>query len=598
MLDSQVKCQSSRGVVVGRRLVLLIGICLVSSARVCSEETYAAPQLLWRFMTGSRIPQRVAVGHDGIVYAASNDKNLYALYPDGTLKWQYELSGRPATVPVLGYDGSIYLGVWPGTFCSLAPNGALRWSYQTGAQSIVGNPAVGVNGDLYLCGDQGRVYALSYSGKPIWSRQLQREIVTDVSIGGDGTVFVGTDDRRLNALRPDGVKRWDMLLSGIPGSAAIGDDATVYVGAFGLHAVSPEGSPLWSYVVPEEISDPVLGRNGIVVVGTRRGKLYTIDRSGEKVWDVNLGSPIVHSPVLTEDGTVIVAAGRDLYAVSPAGVVEWRFRVTRDFGPPLVDRGGTIYVGADDWMVYALAGGHGGLARSSWPVSGHDTANTGRVSGLRDLRGPAYEILRAKLYSDETEMKSLALQEIEQYLKGERYLGVYVQDLELLLDYAVFEGLKYRSQHFAPNLGSMPSIRLKSCALLGSLATEEAKRTLLAVVSEEQDVTIRTHAVEAIGRIGHDRDGVAARVFERSLTSRPEDEQLAVAVVGALGRISEHDGGLYEDAAFRSLVRIVRGVYRPSVRQQAAQVLRAVLAAIAERDAGGVELQVREGAMR
>ena len=62
-----------------------------------------AGALRWRFVTGGEIRGAPAVGHDGVLYLASADRFLYAIYPDGTIKWKLRLDGRLRHSPALGH---------------------------------------------------------------------------------------------------------------------------------------------------------------------------------------------------------------------------------------------------------------------------------------------------------------------------------------------------------------------------------------------------------------------------------------------------------------------------------------------------------------
>lgn len=56
---------------------------------------------------------RVAlVGTRGLltVYVGSQDRSLYAINPDGTLKWTLPVGEKGLSSPVLGADGTIYVG--------------------------------------------------------------------------------------------------------------------------------------------------------------------------------------------------------------------------------------------------------------------------------------------------------------------------------------------------------------------------------------------------------------------------------------------------------------------------------------------------------
>ena len=64
---------------------------------------------------------------------------------------------------------------------------------------------------------------------------LKREVLMDSSpaIGSDGTVYVGSYDKKLYAINgKSGVKLWEFETGGaVDSSPAIGSDGTVYVGS-------------------------------------------------------------------------------------------------------------------------------------------------------------------------------------------------------------------------------------------------------------------------------------------------------------------------------------------------------------------------------
>jgi outer membrane protein assembly factor BamB len=76
----------------------------------------------------------------------------------------------------------------------------------------------------------------------------------------------------------------------------------------------------------------------------------------EIAWTVTTGGPIVSSPAVTEDGTVLVGShDGKLYAVARDGSTKWSY-ATGDiiFGSPAVAHDGTIYIGSDDDHLYAV----------------------------------------------------------------------------------------------------------------------------------------------------------------------------------------------------------------------------------------------------
>ncbi|MDP2982713.1 MAG: PQQ-binding-like beta-propeller repeat protein [Candidatus Latescibacter sp.] len=70
-------------------------------------------------------------------------------------------------------------------------------------------------------------------------------------IGEDGTIYAGSYDRHIYALRPDGTLKWEYEVDGpIRGSPAIGSDGTIYFGSsdYNIYALYPNGSlsPIYS----------------------------------------------------------------------------------------------------------------------------------------------------------------------------------------------------------------------------------------------------------------------------------------------------------------------------------------------------------------
>jgi outer membrane protein assembly factor BamB len=77
----------------------------------------------------------------------------------------------------------------------------------------------------------------------------------------------------------------------------------------------------------------------------------------EIAWVVATGGPIVSSPAVAADGTVLFGShDGKLYAVARDGTTKWSY-ATGDiiFGSPAVAHDGTIYIGSDDDHLYAVA---------------------------------------------------------------------------------------------------------------------------------------------------------------------------------------------------------------------------------------------------
>ena len=123
-------------------------------------------------------------------------------------------------------------------------------------------------------------------GTVLWAFETGDWVDSSPAIGSDGTVYVGSDDKKLYAINPkSGVKIWEFETGGgVYSSPAICSDGTVCVGS----ALSK--------------------------------KLYAINgKSGVKLWEFKTGSYVGSSPAIGSDGTVYVGdkgrGGNKLYAI-------------------------------------------------------------------------------------------------------------------------------------------------------------------------------------------------------------------------------------------------------------------------------------------
>jgi outer membrane protein assembly factor BamB len=85
------------------------------------------------------------------------------------------------------------------------------------------------------------------SGTVLWEFETGSVVYSSPAIGSDGTVYVGSLDKKLYALNgKSGVKLWEFVTGGnVYSSPAIGSDGTVYVGDGGrggnkLYAIKTE----------------------------------------------------------------------------------------------------------------------------------------------------------------------------------------------------------------------------------------------------------------------------------------------------------------------------------------------------------------------
>ncbi len=111
---------------------------------------------------------------------------------------------------------------------------SLKWSYTTG-EAVFSSPAIASDGTIYVGSDDRKLYALDPNGTLKWSYTTEKDVhavVSSPAIASDGTIYVGGQGLKLYALNSKGTLKWSCAIGGfINTSPAIASDGTIYIGS-------------------------------------------------------------------------------------------------------------------------------------------------------------------------------------------------------------------------------------------------------------------------------------------------------------------------------------------------------------------------------
>lgn len=156
--------------------------------------------------------------------------------------------------------------------------------------------------------------------------------------------------------------KWRVRL-GIVYPPAVGAGGTIYVGSKTregggkLNAVNPTGEIKWQLPLGFVEGTPAISRDGTIYAGSHDCNLYAVSPAGQVQWQVRTQGEIHSSPAIASDGTVYFGSkDGHVYAVSQEGAIRWKVKTG---GPvassPAIASDGTVYVGSADGQVYALS---------------------------------------------------------------------------------------------------------------------------------------------------------------------------------------------------------------------------------------------------
>jgi len=313
---------------------------------------------------GARIYSPILATEQGKIIISDRSGSLYALDSNGKECWRNftEANFRNIESKSEARDGTIYLMDNEHTLLSIDPStGHVNWkfkhrsNYPHGTVSeIYSIPKEGPDGTIYLGSHDKNIYAISPDGKKKWEFRTKEWVNSTAAFSPDGTtVYMGGMDGIFRALDTSGNLKWQSpKLGAIEGEAAIGTDGTVYFGSHDkcFYAYGPDGSEKWKFQTGKHLQcSPFISRQGNIYVGGNDGYLYAFNSGGGLLWKFDAKSPVNRIAGMGPDNTLyILTDDKRLIAVdtdtkSIAQQIEEAEQTQSDDKPEIVT--------SDEWLI-------------------------------------------------------------------------------------------------------------------------------------------------------------------------------------------------------------------------------------------------------
>lgn len=263
----------------------------------------------------------------GVYPASGKSEMLHGFRPDGTKKWTYSfVSGVRIdySTPAIAPDGNILIG-------SRGTDGGLHKVNKNTGERIwsAKSPNGGVNGSIII-DRNGVTYAVLTSAHGI-SRTNNEGVNLSPNLGkdksyygsgvtpaidSDGTIYAGFEQGVIAAYDPaTGLSKWENTTLGKldHSGIVISADGNLYAGTSDasprLVALSKNGGIIkWSYPTGAIVqSTPSIDNLGNIHFGDNAGYYTILDKNGNELHRIKLGTKIWSSPVISEYGIIYVA---------------------------------------------------------------------------------------------------------------------------------------------------------------------------------------------------------------------------------------------------------------------------------------------------
>lgn len=225
--------------------------------------------------------------------------------------------------------------------------------------------AAEVSGDIVVGSLDGKVYRVSRDGTLIATTDTGAPIqASPAPMTSTRDALVGNAAGQLVRIKPDGTIAWTVALHGpVVTAPLLASSDSFYVAADGIYLVDRDGNILWHHVEATTIYEqPVQLDDGDIRFATVDGRIVTLDADGQVRANVvrppvdEDAPPAMPKAVIDRVGNrYFVTRDQMLVATQGDGTPLWRYSLGANVaGSVLLTSTGTLVVGADDGILYAL----------------------------------------------------------------------------------------------------------------------------------------------------------------------------------------------------------------------------------------------------
>jgi outer membrane protein assembly factor BamB len=171
---------------------------------VAVDDRGTAARVAWRFAAAADVEVSAAVAPDGTVVLGTNDRFEYGVSPAGRERWRVRRDVYTYSSPLTTPDGLVRYGDHRGRLFTVeASTGRVRRVDQAHGQ-IWTRPAIDARGNVVVGTHTGEIFAFSETGRQVLHVKTGGSVESYPVSGPDGTTYLGSEDGRLYAVRPDG----------------------------------------------------------------------------------------------------------------------------------------------------------------------------------------------------------------------------------------------------------------------------------------------------------------------------------------------------------------------------------------------------------
>ncbi|MCL2764083.1 MAG: PQQ-binding-like beta-propeller repeat protein [Treponema sp.] len=543
---------------------LLLAAVPAFSQSAVREQGLITSDPFWRQALGGAVLSLPSVQAQSAVVALDGG-NIRAYSTAGTPMWSYSARGRISPYVTRSREGTSYFARTDGTLIAVNRAGRELWRRNFEAP-LSARVVTGWDGRLFVPASS-KIYCYTASGTLMWARPLEAPILIAPKLDLNGGIIFALNNNEVIRIDPFGNTHvW--MLSNKPAVLISTDNNRVTVlyedGAIEILGLADEwylpaqsGGP--SAMMPRLPASPLAaaGRGNNIAITKNDGRVTFLSLDERKIiWTGdshireminNRGRPDLEVEMLFDDRGIYILSRNGATGFSYTGRRLWFKYLQNAASVPAFGNDGVLYSGGRDWILYAY--------------KVEDRVLPERNNLFGPVPDGAYGMGRPQIPG----ALNIPLTQDETREKLEM-IGASVNAGDVGAnepDWTSFLLLLSSGRHPL-------QFRLAALSLLGKIGSQETVPWLINIFRRDNEPIIRGAAINAIGDIGVDPQGIAIQTFHHSiLQNNIRDESVLTAIASATGALCRFSGPPLSETGIRILHLLAAANQPPLTRRQA-----------------------------
>ena len=548
-------------------IIIWLSVSPVFSQSSVREQGLITSDPYWRQALGGSVLSLPSVQAQSAVVALDGG-NIRAYSTAGTPMWNYSARGRISPFVTRSREGTSYFSRTNGIFIAVNRAGRELWRRQLDGP-LCARVITGWDGRLFVPTEK-KMYCYTASGNLLWTKTFEESLLINPKLDRSGGVLLALSNNEIHRIDPFGNSRIWMLSNTPVIIISLTQQRIVVLYADGTveelgvsedwYTAAQSGAHVTT--LPRLPANPLAAanRDSSIAITLNDGKTIMLSIDDRKIlWtgDSHIseminkrGKPDEEVEMLFDERGIYVLNKNGATGFSHEGRRLWFTFIPDAAAVPAFGNDGVLYSGGRDWILYAYK-------------------IEDRVLPVRNaLYGPAaegsYEMGRPR----PNDPLSIPLNEIETKAK--------LEEIETGVNAGRMSANEPEWTSFLLNIsaGDQPiQFRLAAIGLLGKIGSQDTIPWLINIYNRNNEPFIKVAAVNAIGEIGVDPNGMAIQTFSHSVIQGVKDDLVLTAIASATGALCRFSGPPLSETGIRILNMIAAGNQPPMARRQAGREL-------------------------